>query len=53
MKVSQMYRAALIATMMLILSRIRRERIRSDEFPAKGQKYCSGSRRLGRWIVLV
>ena len=39
MKLSQMYRTALIATMMLILScRTRHERIRSGELPAEGPK---------------
>ena len=54
MKLSQIYRTALIATTMLILSSgSRHDRIRSDELPARGQKYCPGAWSLGGRLELV
>jgi hypothetical protein len=54
MKLSQMYRTALIATMMLILSSgLDMRGFAQANSPQGDQKYCPGSRRLGGWIVLV
>ena len=54
MKLSQMYRTALIVTTMLILSSgLDMRGFAQANSPPRDQKYCPGSRRLGGRIVLV
>ncbi len=54
MRRAQMFRAALIAVTVLILSSgLERSGIRSEKLATRDQEYCPGSRGLGGWIVLV